>query len=296
VRVLDDLSLGKRERPRVILCGSGDVYGNQPAFVLNEELPLRPSTPAAVTQLAVEQYGRVYRENYGVPVAMLRIFRTFGPDEDPHHPDAGVVARFVRSALEGASPVILGDGQQTRDLVYIDNVVAAILACLRVEPKLDVVNIASGEAVSINHIWRLVLELVGRQRLSIEPTYVPAPPWEPMHARPQIKQAARLLGWAPTVRLREGLARTVYHSQAVRDADPNAWFSPKEDSTPRARSRPPLMPPRASNHPRATKEEVFEVSDKDLIEDPTEPRALDKRDLDVAWAPVPPVPGLTGNR
>ena len=226
----------KRERPRVVLCGSASVYGKQTGFVLHEELQPRPATPEAVMALAMEQYGRIYRETHGVPVVNLRIFRVFGPEEDAERPDAGIVARFIKAALDGTSPVIFGDGQQTRDLIYVDNVVAAILAALeRREAPAEPLNIASGEAVAINFLWTLVLESCGKKRLAIDPTYVPAPPWDPKHTRPQIARACTTLGWAPAVRLREGLARTVEFYVAARSADPNAWFAPKQEAAPRQR-------------------------------------------------------------
>jgi UDP-glucose 4-epimerase len=220
----------QRARVRVVLCGSAAVYGKQPGFVLHEELPPRPATPEAVMALAMEQYGRVYREAHGVPVVNLRIFRCFGPD------DAGIVAKLIRAALDGKPPVIFGDGQQTRDLVYVDNVVAAVLAALEVaDPPAEPLNIASGEAVTINFLWNLVLECCGKRRLALDPTYLPAPSWEPKHTRPQIARACKVLGWAPAVRLREALARTVEHYQSQRSFDPNAWFAPKDEPEPRKR-------------------------------------------------------------
>lgn len=222
--------VGKSDRIRVVLCGSASVYGKQAGFVLHEELPPRPATPEAVMALAMEQYGRVYREAFGVPVVNLRIFRVFGPDEDAERDDAGLVAKLIRAALDGKSPVLFGDGQQTRDLIYIDNVVAAVMAALTVEdPPAEPLNIASGEAVAINFLWNLVLECTGKKRLAIDPTYVPAPPWESKHSRPQIARACKVLGWAPAVRLREGLQKTVEHYQSLRNVDPNAWFAPKDE-------------------------------------------------------------------
>jgi nucleoside-diphosphate-sugar epimerase len=242
----------RSERPRVILAGSGAVYGKQPAFVLHEELPPRPALPQAVMALAAENYGRVFREAYGVPVTNLRIFRTFGPDEDPERADSSIVAKLIRCALDGTSPVIQGDGQQTRDLVYVDNVVSAMVAAAEHDVGAEPLNIASGEAVAINFLWTLVLELLGKKRLVIEPTYVPALPWDPKHARPQIQRSCKVLGgWAPSVRLREALHRTVKHYLDLRSADPNAWFAPKEDSgsqtLPRRPTRPPMTPSRTTN-------------------------------------------------
>ena len=222
----------KSDRIRVILCGSASVYGKQAGFVLHEELPPRPMTPEAVMALAMEQYGRVYREAFGVPVVNLRIFRVFGPDEDAERDDAGLVAKLIRAALDGKAPVLFGDGQQTRDLIYVDNVVAAVLAALTIDdPPAEPLNIASGEAVAVNFLWNMVLECCGKKRLAIDPTYIPAPPWDPKQSRPQIARACKVLGWAPAVRLREGLQKTVEHYQSLRNVDPNAWFAPKDEPT-----------------------------------------------------------------
>jgi nucleoside-diphosphate-sugar epimerase len=209
-------------------------------------------------------------------VVCLRLFRVFGPEEDPARQEAGVVARLIRCALEGTSPLLFGDGQQTRDLIYVDNVVQAIEGALRSEATGEPLNIASGEAVALNFLWKLVLDSAGKQRRAIDPTYVAAPPWEPAHARPQIARACKVLGWAPSVRLREGVVRTVNHHLGLRDADPYSWFSPPERST---HSRPPTPPPRPSPPP----DEVVEVADVDVTEEHDEP---------VVWAPVPVVPGM----
>jgi dTDP-D-glucose 4,6-dehydratase len=273
--------------------------------VLHEELAPRPSVPQAVMALAAEQYGRVYREAYGVLVTNLRIFRTFGPDEDVEKTNASIVARFIKAALDGSSPVIQGDGQQTRDLVYVENVVNAIVAACEADHA-EPLNVASGEAVSINHLWNLVLELAGKKRLAIEPTYVPAPPWEPKHARPQIQRSCKELGWAPSVRLREAVQRTVQHYVAQRSADPNAWFAPRNaDATPplglptpppRTQSvasrtpTPPPIPPQAISAPRKLprKDPTIVLETVEPVEEETR---LDK-DLNFEWAPVPAVPGM----
>jgi UDP-glucose 4-epimerase len=303
----------KSERPRVVLCGSGSVYGKQSAFVLHEELAPRPSVPEAVMSLAAEQYGRVYREAFATPVTNLRIFRTFGPEEDPERPDCSVVAKFIRAALDGTSPIIHGDGQQTRDLIYIDNVIAAVLAACESDHA-DPLNVASGEAVAINFLWNLVLELVGKKRLAIEPTFVPPPSWDPKHARPQIQRSCKALNWAPSVRLRDGLSRTVQYYMASRTVDPNAWFAPREDSGPlklvegsptplpprpkRAATPPP--PPLAARQSQSDARKMNTPPPAPVITAPilsVAPRELDdetriEEDLKLEWAPVPAVPGM----
>jgi nucleoside-diphosphate-sugar epimerase len=309
-------AMQRAERPRVVLCGSGSVYGRQSSFLLHEELPPHPALPQAVTALAAEQYGRVYREAFEVPVSNLRIFRVFGPDEDFDRPDASIVARFVRAALDGTSPVIYGDGQQTRDFIYVENVVQAILAACE-QDHADPLNVASGEAVTLNFLWNLILEVAGKKRLAIDPTYVPAPAWDVQHARPQIQRSCKLLGWAPSVRLREGLVRTVQYYTAQRSADPNAWFAPREETSasppprvlpqpPSVNSRvtPPPIPTLAGSAPRRPISSPVITAPIKAVNPP--PRVLeveevgaveeDEARLDDAlrfeWAPVPSVPGM----
>jgi nucleoside-diphosphate-sugar epimerase len=295
-------------RPRVVLCGTGAVYGKQPAFVLHEELAPHPLVPEAICAAAVEQYGRVFHDLYGLRVINLRIFRTFGAEEDADRPDAGVVARFIRAALDGTSPLILGDGHQTRDLVYVDNVVSAITAALEADCGPEPLNIASGEAVAINYLWRLVLDLCGKRRLAIDPTYVPADSPQALHVRPQISRACRVLAWAPSIRMRDGVMRTVNHHLRQRTTDPNAWFAPPEPASageahagrrpdlpardrrrapgggaPPVVVRPPPVPVAALS---ASREEPPELPADDLVEDPAIP------ETEIEWAPVPALSDL----
>jgi UDP-glucose 4-epimerase len=298
----------KRTRPRVILCSSGSVYGKQSAFVLHEELVPHPVTPEAATALALEHYGRVYLESFGVPTVALRLFRVFGPEEDMERPDSPVVPRFVRAALEGLSPVVYGDGQQTRDFVFIDNVTAAIIGALVCPLPEGPINIASGESVTISFLWQVILEICGKRRVAIEPSHVPMAEWETRHARPQIARACKVLGWAPSIRLREGLTRTIRYYHAQRTRDPNAWFSPPEaEESARRRhagGSPPRIPrtptPIPAGEPRPEPcgpapsfarslalaergEPMLEISEADVIEE---------CDGEPVWAPVPSLPGL----
>jgi UDP-glucose 4-epimerase len=312
LNVLDAARAAERnERPRVVLCGSGAIYGRQSAFVLHEELAPHPASAAAVAALAAEQYGLVYRDAFDLPVNRLRIFRTFGPEEDAEHAGSSVVARFIRAALEGTSPVIYGDGQQTRDLVFVDNVVQAIERAIELDAA-DPLNIAAGEAVTINFLWNLVLDLVGKKRLAIEPTYLPPPTWEPKQARPQIARACKALGWAPSVRLREALARTVHYYQAQRAGDPNAWFAPRDElaivderrtTPPIGRSRrmpppPPPPPPQAMRRGPVTPRPDMAVikpaprPDMAVIKPAPQSTIESLEELDIEWEPVPALPGL----
>ena len=225
----------KRARPRVVLCGSASVYGKQTGFVLHEELPPRPTTPEAVMALAMEQYGRVYREAYGVPVVNLRLFRTFGPDEDAERTDAGIVATFIRAALDGK----LAGHLRRRP--------ADARSHLRRQRGRRHARRARGRG-SAGRAAQHRLGRSGRRstscgtwcsRAAARSAWPSTRPTcrrrrgSPSTRARRSRAPARSLGWAPAVRLREGLARTVEHYQAQRNADPNAWFAPKDEPAPK---------------------------------------------------------------
>ena len=199
--------------PRVVLASSGEVYGRAAAYLLHEEISPVPTTPEGVQLLAVEQYARLYWESFGVPTVALRLFTTFGPGEPVDGPS--LVPRLCLAALTGGEPIIEGDPRHSRDLVYVDNVVSALL-CAAEAPSVEgqVFNIASGEATAAATVWSTLCELAGRRRQLVEPEYRPARSWEQTNVRVSIARANRALQYSPVVRLREGLKRTLEACQA----------------------------------------------------------------------------------
>lgn len=199
--------------PRVVLASSGEVYGRAAAYLLHEEIAPVPTTPEGVQFLAAEQYARLYWESFGVPTVALRLFTTFGPGEAIDGPS--LVPRLCLAALTGAEPVIEGDPRHSRDLVYVDNVVSALL-CAAEAPSVEgqVFNIASGEATAAATVWSTLCELAGRRRQLVEPEYRPSRSWEQTNVRVSIARANRGLQYSPAVRLREGLKRTLEACQA----------------------------------------------------------------------------------
>lgn len=199
--------------PRVVLVSSGEVYGRAAAYLLHEEIPPVPTTPEGVQFLAAEQYARLYWESFGVPTVGLRLFTTFGPGEPVDGPS--LVPRLCLAALTGAEPIIEGDPRHSRDLVYVDNVVSALM-CAAEAPSVEgqVFNVASGEATAAATVWSTLCELAGRRRQLVEPEYRPARTWEQTNVRVSIARANRGLQYSPSVRLREGLKRTIEACQA----------------------------------------------------------------------------------
>jgi nucleoside-diphosphate-sugar epimerase len=202
--------------PRVVLASSGEVYGRAATYLLHEEVSPLPATPEGVQLLAVEQYARLYWESFGVPTVALRLFTTFGPGEPIDGPS--LVPRLCLAALTGVEPVIepLGESapRHSRDLVYVDNVVSAFLAAAEA-PSVEgqVFNIASGEATTAATVWSTLCELTGRRRV-IDPELRAARTWEQTNVRASISRATRSLQYAPSIRLREGLKRTLEAYQA----------------------------------------------------------------------------------
>jgi len=194
---------------RVIFASSSSVYGDTALLPKVEEMPSNPVSPYAVSKLAGEAYCRAFTRVYGLETVALRYFNVFGPRQDPHSPYAAVVPRFLDAILHNNPPVVYGDGLQSRDFSYIENVVRAnLLAVSAPGVAGEVFNIACGEGVSLQDIIRLLAELLRRP---VHPQYQAPRPGDIRHSRADISKAERMLGYRPLIRFREGLERTVTH-------------------------------------------------------------------------------------
>ncbi len=194
---------------RVIYAGSSSVYGNAPTLPKHEEMPLDPISPYAVAKLAGEHYMRSFARVYGIETVTLRYFNVFGPYQDPTSHYSGVLAIFCRKMLAGEQPTIYGDGEQSRDFTYIDNVVHANLLAAAAPPEKvsgRVMNAATGSAVTLNQIFEFLCGLTG---YGGRPVYAEPRPGDVRHSLADIRLAGELLGYAPQVDFREGLRRTV---------------------------------------------------------------------------------------
>jgi len=192
---------------RVVFTSSGAVYGEQAEQPVREDHTPNPQSPYAVSKLAAEYYVRTIGALWGIETVALRIFNAYGPGQTlpPSHPPA--VPRFLQQALRGGSLVVFGGGAQTRDFVYIDDVVQALTAAATAsDVDRRVINVGSGQETSINDLVQLVAGTVGQE---VEVLHSPAQGGGVSRLCADITLAHRLLGYEPRVDLREGLRRTL---------------------------------------------------------------------------------------
>jgi len=192
---------------RVVLTSSGAVYGDQAEQPVQEDCRPNPQSPYAVSKLAAEYYVRTIGALWGIETVILRVFNAYGPGQrlPPSHPP--VVPRFLKQAEQGGSLVIFGGGGQTRDFVYVDDVVEALMASATA-PDVDrrIINVGTGRETSINELASMAAETVGERADVLRS---PAESGGVARLCADIAAARRLLGYEPRVELREGLRRTV---------------------------------------------------------------------------------------
>lgn len=191
---------------RVVLASSAAVYGEIES-VVTEETPLQPLSPYAVSKLAMEQVARLFTTSYELPTVSLRYFNVYGPRQSPDSPYAAVIPLFIRGLLNGKSPMIHGDGKQTRDFVFVEDVVQAnLLAADREEVIGEVFNIGGGKSVSI-------LEMAQHLQQLIEdgppPVFGPPRAGDIRFSEADLSLAEKSLGYRPIIDLKEGLKITV---------------------------------------------------------------------------------------
>jgi UDP-glucose 4-epimerase len=194
---------------RVVFASSSSVYGANAGRAKREDLTPLPISPYGVAKHAGEGYCRSFGEVYGLETVSLRYFNVFGPRQDPLSQYAAVIPNFITALLAGERPVVFGDGEQSRDFTYVDNVVEAnVLAMDAQGVSGQVFNVACGERTSLNQLLDELRDLLDTD---IEADYVAARPGEVRHSLADCSRAREVLGYRPTVDLQEGLRRTIEH-------------------------------------------------------------------------------------
>ena len=182
----------------------GAVYGEQEEFPCDESHPLRPVSPYGITKQTVEKYLFYYAKQFSLPYTILRYANVYGPRQNPQG-EAGVVAIFTHTLLKGKQPLINGDGKQTRDYVYVGDVVKANMKALSYH-KNDIFNIGTGMETDVNKIFHLLKEYTNSARPE---KHGPAKPGEQQRSVISYKKAKKLLLWKPEINLEQGLKKTV---------------------------------------------------------------------------------------
>ena len=193
---------------RVVYAASSSAYGDQPTLPKSEQMSPDPLSPYAVAKLVGEYYCRVFTRVYGLETVSLRYFNVFGPRQDPGSQYSGVVSRFISALLNDERPVIFGDGEQSRDFTYIENVVAANLSAASAPRAAGhVINVANGQRITLNALLEELKRLTGRTEVTAE--YREPRVGDVRHSLADIRMAQELLGYESKVDLREGLQRTL---------------------------------------------------------------------------------------
>jgi len=192
---------------RVVYAASSSAYGGSEILPKRETMPPDPKSPYAAQKLAGEYYASVFASCFGLETVSLRYFNVYGPRQDPSSPYSGVISVFMTALLDRRPPTIFGDGEQSRDFTYVEDVVELTLKAARA-PGISgrLYNAGNGNRYTLNHVWRTLQNIEG---VEIPPSYVPPRPGDVRHSQADTTAARRDLGHAPRFSLEEGLRQTL---------------------------------------------------------------------------------------
>ncbi len=193
---------------RIVYAASSSAYGDQPILPKVETMAPDPMSPYAAAKLAGENYCRVFSRVYGLECIALRYFNVFGPRQNPSSQYSGVISRFIDALMKGDTPIIYGDGEQTRDFTFVANVVDANIKAAFADKGIgDVMNAANGERVSLNELLATLKKITGREETKAE--YLPERNGDVKHSQADNTKARELIGYEKLVGLEEGLRLTI---------------------------------------------------------------------------------------
>ncbi|MCC7291332.1 MAG: SDR family oxidoreductase [Phycisphaerales bacterium] len=196
---------------RFVYAASSSAYGDTPELPKRESMTPNPKSPYAVQKLVGEHYARAFHECYGLETISLRYFNVFGPRQNPKSQYAAAIPAFVTAILRDESPVVYGDGEQTRDFTYIDNVVEGnLLAASAKRTCGEAVNLACGDRISVNEVIARINGILGKR---VPTKHLPERAGDVKHSCADITSVRELLGFAPIVSFEEGLRRAIQFYQ-----------------------------------------------------------------------------------
>jgi UDP-glucose 4-epimerase len=204
-----NILLAAREKgaKRVIYASSSSVYGDTPTLPKHEEMPCDPLSPYALQKYIGEQYCRLFYQLYGLETISLRYFNIFGPKQDPNSLYSAVIPKFIDALLQGRPPIIFGDGEQSRDFTYIENVVQAnLLAMSAGHLHGEAINIACGERTSLNQLLNVLKKILGSK---VSPSYQEPQQGDVRHSLADIRKGKERIKYEPKVGIEIGLKKTV---------------------------------------------------------------------------------------
>ncbi|MDD3068578.1 MAG: GDP-mannose 4,6-dehydratase [Acholeplasmataceae bacterium] len=196
---------------RLVFASSSLVYGKSSSPVLSEDTPFNPLTPYAVSKIAGEMYCNMFSEQYGLKISVLRYFNVYGPRQDPDAEFAAAIPKFTDMILHKKSPIIFGDGEQSRDFVYVKDIVQANLLAMQ-RGISGIFNIGSGSQTSLNQLIKMIKEISG---VDVDVTYKDARAGDVRSVIADISKSKHVLGYSPKYSIYEGLKETVCYFQNI---------------------------------------------------------------------------------
>ena len=205
---------------RVVMASSSSIYGEPATVPTHEGVPPAPLSPYAMHKLVGEQYAAFFSRSYGLETVALRFFNVFGPRQDPRSRYSGVISLFTTALFSGRAPTIHGDGEQTRDFIYVADAARAVArACDAPGLSGRAVNIARGSRLSVNELYAALQQATG---VSVAPRFAPSRPGDVRHSQADISLARELLAFAPAVAIEEGLRLTVAWQREQAEPGPSS--------------------------------------------------------------------------